>query len=102
MPRLNIQIIRFVDGTFPGWIEFTITDAYGVMHHFIEKMPVISTQVLGPGSDYPLADSIECQVISKAVDHLGRPVVEVNTSNPWGIISTAEQSSFVVLQSALS
>lgn len=101
MRRLNVQIIQCLDDSFPGWVEFTLTDASGKAHHFIEKISVICSEHLDSHTVYPVARTIECQVISQLTDHEGKLVVEVDTSTPWGITSTTGESIFIVLESSM-
>lgn len=43
MSAISVQITRFVDDSFPGFVECTFVDALGETHVFIEKVPVVST-----------------------------------------------------------
>ena len=102
MPKLRINIVGFADDSFPGWVEFTLVDAEGNIHSFVDKAPVVSQKDLNANSFYPIEEAIECEVKSQAIDKLGRLVAEVSTANPWGISSKAGESTFVVLQTLLS
>lgn len=53
MISLVVQIERFVDEHFPGFVGCVLTDANGVRHEFIEKRPVVSTSDLRSESVYP-------------------------------------------------
>jgi len=99
MPALTVQIERFVDDHFPGFVECRLVDASGRSHLFIEKAPIVTTANLGPNSPYPCDGTIGCEVESEFSDERGRRLSCVHTGRPWSIESTEGIASFVVLSS---
>lgn len=98
MISLMVQIERFVDGHFPGFVECTLVDAYGVRHEFVEKVPVVSTSDLRSESLYPQPGYIGCTIEEVLVDDLGRSLVHVSTEKPWSIESEAGATRFTVFE----
>ena len=101
MPRLVIQISKYVDDRFPGWVACTLVDARSQEHLFVEKAPIVTSVHLGPESSYPQGGVIACEAEEHWVDEAGRSLVRVTTERPWGVESTAGLSTFVVLASQL-
>lgn len=99
MPAFAVQIVRFVDDSFPGFVECEFTDANGRIHRIIEKAPVVSAQTLCAESTFPQLGEIECEVGENGRDDAERSLVTVSTARPWGISSTEGQTSFVLLAS---
>lgn len=99
MIAVTVQIERFVDDHFPGFVECRLVDALGYSHLFIEKVPVVTTENLGSDSSYPCAGTIACEVESELSDEQGRKLLRVNTGRPWSVESTEGLSSFLVLSS---
>lgn len=52
MNAIEIEIRRFVDDSYPGFVECWLTDANGREWSFIEKVPVVTTEDLDAESDY--------------------------------------------------
>jgi hypothetical protein len=96
MPALVVEISRFVDEHFPGFVECLLIDANGQSHIFIEKAPVVSVENLCTTSNYPCPGTIECEIEAKLKNNAGLSIVRVNT-----IESTTGQTQFFVLPSQL-
>ena len=96
MPAVTIQIERFVDDSFPGFVACNLIDAYGNKHLFLEKAPIVSKELL-PDGRYPRPGCVACIVEHQWRDATGRQLARVNTAQPWGIESTSGQSLFDVL-----
>ena len=47
MPFVSVQIVRFTDAAFPGWVACVLRDASGRAWEFVEKGPVVTTASLG-------------------------------------------------------
>ena len=101
MNAIRISITAFVDDGFPGWVECEMIDANGVLHQFVEKVPVVSNEDLRHDSTYPRNGIIACAVNSKWTDDLGRDLSRIDTSHPWGVESKAGSTDFVVLSKSL-
>lgn len=96
MPAFAVQIVRFVDDAFPGFVECEFTDANG---RIIEKAPVISAQTLRADIVFPQLGRIACEIGPSSREDAERGLVTVSTTRPWGISSTDGQTSFVLLAS---
>ena len=101
MPNIAVEITRYVDADFPGWVEFVLDDARGVRWVFVDKVPVVSAEDLTEATDYPRSASIECEVVpDPAVAESG--LVKIDTSRPWGIEAMDGTSTFVVHHSQVN
>jgi hypothetical protein len=101
MPTLAVQITRYVDDHFPGFVECTFQDAEGKTHVFVEKLPVVSLEALDAKSIYPAIGAIACESEQAWTDDAGRRLVRINTDLPWHIESIGGDIHFVVLASQL-
>jgi CubicO group peptidase (beta-lactamase class C family) len=101
MPTLSIQITRYVDEHFPGFVECIIVDAFGMTHTFIEKAPVVSAENLSAASTYPCNGEIACEVRKQWQDAAGLAFSIVHTGSPWGIESTSGETEFIVFSSQI-
>lgn len=99
MPSISIQIVRFVDEHQPGFVECRLVDAQGNIHHFIEKVPVVTRQSLRCDSSYPQLGTIGCEVEAEWTDEFGHHLLRVSTEKPWGVESTIGATRFVVFSS---
>jgi len=102
MASIAIEITRFVDDHFPGFVECTLVDAQGQAHAFIEKVPVVTKEHLWSDSKYPCAGFIDCEIESEFSDATGRLLARINTESPCAIESTNGETKFVVLASQLN
>ena len=94
--ELRVEIVAFVDGSFPGWVKCELFDAMGQLHTFVDKYPIFSSELLEPDSAYPRPGSIRCEIIERLQDSGGRQVARVTTARPYGIESLNGISEFVV------
>jgi hypothetical protein len=101
MPAVSIQITRYVDDHFPGFVECILVDALGAAHIFVEKVPVVSADNLSSASTYPCKGEIECEVCREWQDAAGLAFATVRTERPWGIESTTGETEFTVSSSQL-
>ncbi len=101
MPAITVQITRFVDDHFPGFVECNFVDAVGETHVFIDKVPVVSIENLSATSDYPCSGNLGCKIEEEWKDASGRDVARVSTAYPWDMESTKGTTDFVVLASQL-
>jgi len=101
MASVLIEITRFVDDHFPGFVECVLTDAQGRAHAFIEKLPVVTLEHLSSDSEYPCAGVIPCEIESEFSDSTGRLLARITTDRPDAIESTSGETKFVVLSSQL-
>ncbi len=101
MNTIRISISAFADDCFPGWVDCEMIDANGVLHQFVEKVPVVSNENLQRDSTYPRDGTIACDVNLIWTDELGRDLSRIDTSQPWGIESKAGITEFVVLSNTI-
>ena len=97
MTSIAIEIVRYVDDHFPGYVECLLTDARGDAHRFIEKVPVVTVANLTANSSYPQLGSLDCVIEDEWTDGTGNKLVRANTEKPSGIESTTGKWAFVVL-----
>ena len=98
MAALPMTIERFIDKEFPGVVECVLIDSDDCAHRFVEKAPVVSTVDLSFDSIFPQPGYIACLIQDEWTDERGRQLVRVNTLTPWGIESTAGETTFTVLR----
>jgi len=100
--NLVVEIVRFVDECFPGWVECKFVDAEGHEQTFVDKVSIFSSEMLDATSAYPRMGSVACIVLSRWQDAGGREVARISTKTPFLIESTDGLSEFVVLSQQLS
>ena len=97
--NLAVRIVRFVDDSFPGWVECRFTDATDRVHTIVDKYPTFTPEMLDSQSQYPQSGEIQCEILNRSHDARGRELVQVRMP---GIESTEGLSEFVVLSTQLS
>jgi hypothetical protein len=102
MPAVSVQITRYVDDHFPGFVEFVLIDALGTTHTFVEKVPVVSIDNLSSTSTYPCNVEIQCEIYREWQDDAGLSFAAICTEKPWGIESANGETRFTVFSSQLS
>src|SRR5258708_9263776 len=102
MQSFSVQIVRFVDGGFPGWVECEFVDAEGSRHIFKDKVPMFTVEVLDAESKYPTLGDISCEVLERYQDGTGRKLRRVTTKHPFYIESTEGYSEVTVPASLLT
>jgi hypothetical protein len=100
--QLAVQIVRFVDDAFPGWVACEFVDAHGSTHTFIDKVPIFSDMVLDAASVYPQPGTVGCEIVARWKDASGGELLRISTAKPWWITSIEELSEFVVLSSQVA
>jgi hypothetical protein len=98
---LVLEIRRFIDDAFPGFVECLLVDAEGCAHGFVEKAPVVSSATLSRESVFPQAAHIACVVQEEWTDERGRKLVRVATVEPWGMKSLEGKISFTLFREQL-
>ena len=103
MLAVRVNISRYFDGSFPGWVECTLVDAYGYDHVFVEKVPMVTKAHLDSASCYPRSGAIACSVLDLGISQSddGRRIVHIDTQTPWGVQSWAGRSRFDVFPEQL-
>jgi hypothetical protein len=96
MHNLVVQIVRFVDGSFPGWVECELVDAEGRLHIIRDKVPTFTAEDLDANSRYPKPGAVPCEVLERYCDDKGRELVRVSTEKPCYIETTEGLAVFTV------
>jgi hypothetical protein len=101
---LAVQIVRYVDDHFPGWVESEFVDADGRCHTIRDKVLVFTADYarLGPDSDYPQPGQVRCEILSQSLRADDTRLVQIGVERPWAMESTEGLSEFVVLSTQLS
>jgi hypothetical protein len=102
MIGVQVTITRFVDEAQPGWVECKLTDIHGQTWIFVEKAPMVSKTPLDARSAYPQPGIIACEIFLTWLDIMGRDVVTIDTSAPWGIKSTSGKTQFDIYATQLT
>jgi hypothetical protein len=92
---VQVTIVRYVDHSFPGWVECQLIDAHGHRWSFVEKGPIVTSGYLSAASPYPLPGVIACEVAGLRQDR-GREVVAIDSERPWHIEATTGETRFEV------
>ena len=98
---VRVELCRYVDAAFPGWVECRLVDANGHQHVFVEKIPVVTADYLDESSVLPHPGTVACIVLEKQEHRDGRQIVLIDTNQPWGIESTAGLTRFYVFSEQL-
>jgi hypothetical protein len=91
MIAMRVEIVRYVDATFPGFVECQLIDAHGRQWSFIEKVPVVTVDPLDAESGYPCPGTIACEVLEQTSE-----TARVSTATPWGVESVEGETEFEV------
>ena len=102
MSEIEVAIVRIVDEAFPGFVECKLIDAHGREHTFVEKAPVVSAQDISARSTFPVSGHVACKIESELQDESGRVLLRVDTTQPYGIESTAGDTRFELLEEQVS
>ena len=97
--KLKVQIARYVDDHFPGFVECGFVDSEGRQHTLVEKGPVVSDEWPGPEDSYPTSGFIRCEILQQWHDSDGHDLVRVTTQRPDYIETKEGLTEFVVLSS---
>jgi hypothetical protein len=95
MQNVSVQIIRFVDASFPGWVECELVDADGRRHVIRDKVPIFSAENLDAESPYPAAGNMQCEIVQRFQDGAGRQLARVSTER-FGVESVEGIAQFTV------
>lgn len=91
MVECKVNIVEAFDlDQFPGWCKAILTDANGVEHAFVDKLPVFGLEE-GEVRSLPVEKVIVVEVVRDLGD-----VVEIDTSVLHGLETEDDNSRFVV------
>jgi hypothetical protein len=102
MHNIAVQIVRLVEGGYPGWVECELVDAAGRLHILQDKVPIFTVADLDADTKYPTPGFVRCEIVERCQNEKGQELVRVSTLKPDGIESTAGLSEFTVLASVVS
>jgi hypothetical protein len=101
MLAVSVQITRYVDDHFPGFVECVLVDVLRATHTFVEKVPVVSTESLSEASTYPCNGEIECEICREWQDAEGHAFSTVRIESRWGVESSSSERDITVSSSQL-
>ncbi len=97
-----VLITRYVDDSFPGFVECKLIDAGGREWTFVEKVPVVTDAALDASTSYPRPAVLACRIVERRREPDGTEVVTIDTATPWGIESTSGVTRFDVRPEQIS
>jgi hypothetical protein len=100
--ELRIDIVRFVDDRFPGFVECLFTDADGKDHVLIDKALMFTEKDLWIDSQYPESGHLRCQILSRSKNVAGEELARITIAIPDGLETVEGQSEFEVLAKLVS
>jgi hypothetical protein len=86
MHIISVQIVRFTDASFPGWVEWLLAD----------KVPIFTSAPLDAASSFPQPGVVACEIFREWTDECGRRRCIISTERPWGIEATSGETQFEV------
>src|ERR1700688_4514070 len=102
MHNVAVQIVRFVDTSFPGWVECELVDVAGRRHILKDKVPTFTVEDLDAESKYPVPGFVACEVVERYQNEKGQQLVRVSTVKPYDVESTEGLSEFTVCASLVT
>ncbi len=99
MYNLTIQIVRFVDGSFPGWAACELVDAYGRKHNIRGKAPIFTVENMDAHNKYPVEGTLACEVLDR---YPTEGIVKIRTAKPSDVESAEGLTEFLVPASSLT
>lgn len=98
MTYLRVSSVELVEDGQPPIVRCFVLDAGGVRHEFVDKLPIVSKAATLPAHDAAIA----CAVVAVARDAVGRRLVTVDTSCPWGLETVQGLTTLSVLEQQLA
>lgn len=97
MKAIVVEIVRYIsDEPQPGVVECRLIDVKGFEWTFIEKTAIVTEHQIDERSTYPQSGAIACEIVGKIQDESGREILLVDTTKPWGVATTTDESKFEV------
>jgi hypothetical protein len=100
--KLRIDIVRFVDERFPGFVECLFTDADGKDHALVDKALMFTEKDLWIDSQYPESGHLRCQILSRSKNVAGEELVRITIARPDGLETVNGLTEFEVLAEHVS
>ncbi len=98
---IKVRITKFIDDSQPGWVECEFTDAFGKLHVFNEKVPIVTAEFLDKDSIYPQDGIIGCEIVERKKTDGGEEIVKIDTNKYSLLESMNGETVFKVLQKQL-
>lgn len=91
MPSVEVIIAKVIDDSSPVWVECELTDSYGKVHVFREKLPIVDNGDQSIKEGLPRTGAIRCMVLEDKPNS-----VVIDTELPDGVESVTGTSRFSV------
>lgn len=101
MLAVRVDIVRCLDDSLPGFVEFRLVDAAGRELLFHDKTPVVTLAELDAHTVYPQPGSIACNIVSGGSLADGRAIVRIDTAAPWHVETVDGETCFDVFPEQL-
>jgi hypothetical protein len=101
MTGINVQIIAFIDGGFPGWVRCTFTDIHGKQWFVEEKAPIVTDVFIDENTAYPVNGVLAGQIEKTTVNDQNQEIVIINTNIPRAIASEDGMTLFEVFSNQI-
>ena len=98
---LPVDIVGFVDESFPGFVRCPFADANGDRHMFIEKIPVVTTADLWSDSIYPQQGTVPCEKVESLEGNADRHLARITIGVGDSMDSPGYSDQFIVQESQL-
>lgn len=102
MDAISVEIVRFTDASWPGWVECVLRDASGRQWLLADKAPLFTDVLLHAKSDYPQPGIVACEIIREWTDEHGRRRCIISTERPWGVEATGGETRFEVYRDQIT
>jgi len=99
--ELQVEFTKFVDDSFPGFVQCEFSDALGKRHAIVDKVPVLTLAELGPESTYPQPGTVTCEIVSRYQSDAGNDLANITISRPNSLETVDGITEFVVSSSIL-
>lgn len=104
---MNVHVSITIEGWddldfWPPTVNCSITNYEGEKSYFIEKYVMVTSKDIDKNTLFPYEESIPCEMIRKWVDENGMPLVEINTEEPHGLVSTNGITNFILNESSIA
>lgn len=67
MQAIKLEITKYIDNHYTGFIEDRFFDANNIEHIIHEKIPVVTSLDLDENSNYPQEGMIACEVLNEYI-----------------------------------
>jgi hypothetical protein len=102
MHTVSVQIMRFSNPSFPGWVECVLRDASGREWLFSDKVPVFTESHLDAGSTYPQPGVVACEIVREWTDEDGRTRCQITTDRPRSVEAVGGETEFEIFREQIT